>query len=124
MKNYLIEKGIDESIIFPETESATTMQNMTFSDKIISSKKKDANILFATTNYHVFRSGILSVSAGMKADGIGAKTKWYFWPNAQIREFIGLIVKEWKTNLLFVVSAVILSVVTANLGTILNLLFK
>ena len=124
MKNYLIEKGIDESIIFPETESATTMQNMKFSDKIISSKKKDANILFATTNYHVFRSGILSVSAGMKADGIGAKTKWYFWPNAQIREFIGLIVKEWKTNLLFVVSAVILSVVTANLGTILNLLFK
>ena len=41
-------------------------------------KEKNANILFSTTNYHVFRSGMFSAKAGMKADGIGAKTKWYF----------------------------------------------
>ena len=31
MKNYLVENGIDESIIYPETESSTTLENMMFS---------------------------------------------------------------------------------------------
>ncbi len=25
------------------------------------------------------------------AVGVGAKTKWYFWPNAAVREFVGLL---------------------------------
>ena len=29
--------------------------------------------------------------AGLKATGIGAKTKWYFWANAVLREFISLL---------------------------------
>ena len=27
----------------------------------------------------------------MRAQGMGAKTKWYFWPNAAVREFVGLL---------------------------------
>ena len=27
----------------------------------------------------------------MRAQGMGAKTKWYFWPNAAVREFAGLL---------------------------------
>ena len=67
---------------------------MKFSKKIADAHKENAAILFSTTNYHVFRSGMFSAKAGMKAGGIGAKTKWYFWPNASVREFIGLLTEH------------------------------
>jgi uncharacterized SAM-binding protein YcdF (DUF218 family) len=124
MKNYLVEQGIDESIIYPETQSATTLQNMKFSKKIADAHKENAAILFSTTNYHVFRSGMFSAKAGMKAGGIGAKTKWYFWPNAQMREFIGLLVSEWKINVAFIVLTVLLSTLFANIAAIITMIVK
>ncbi len=30
----------------------------------------------------------------MRAVGMGAKSKWYFWPNALVREFIGLLTEH------------------------------
>lgn len=124
MKNYLLEHGIDESIIFPETQSATTLQNMVFSKKIADELVENANITFSTTNYHIFRSGMFSAKAGMKAHGIGAKTRWYFWPNAQMREFIGLLASEWKINIVFIVLTVLLSTLLANTATIINWIVK
>ena len=82
--------------------------------------KENANILFSTTNYHIFRSGILSAKAGLRADGIGAKTKWYFWPNAQMREFIGLLASEWLLNLIFIILTVGFATVIANISTIIS----
>ena len=28
---------------------------------------------------------------GWNIDGMGSHTKWYFWPNAFLREFVGLL---------------------------------
>ena len=56
---------------------------------------------FSTTNYHVFRSGVIAATQGLELDGMGSPTKWYFWPNALIREFIGLLVDDMKEVLLF-----------------------
>ncbi len=47
---------------------------------------------YITTNYHVLRSGILARKAGISAEGLGSPTKWYYWPNAFIREFIAIAV--------------------------------
>ncbi len=122
MKNYLLSQGVPGNIIYSETESATTLENMLFSKQIADKIKPNANILFSTTNYHVFRSGILSAKAGLRADGIGAKTKWYFWPNAQMREFIGLLACEWRVNIVFILLTVIVSALMANTSTIVNFL--
>ena len=97
---------------------------MKFSKRIADEHKKNANILFSTTNYHVFRSGMFSAKAGMKADGIGAKTKWYFWPNAQMREFIGLLASEWKINVLFIAAMVAVSTLFANISTVISWIAK
>ena len=92
MKNYLLEKGIPESQIILEDRSTDTLENMRFSrEKIMSFGDASAKVLFSTSNYHVFRSGVWSNRVKMKAVGVGAKTKWYFWPNASVREFIGLL---------------------------------
>ena len=56
----------------------------------------------------------------MKAAGIGQKTKWYFWPNAQIREFIGLLVSEYKINLIIVALISVSAALFANIGTVIE----
>ena len=48
-------------------------------------------IAYVTTNYHVFRSGIWAQLAELPAEGLGSKTKWWFWPNAFVRECAGLL---------------------------------
>ena len=96
IKNYLIEKGISEKQIIIEDKSANTIQNMRFSKEKIdnNSKKKEVKIGFATTNYHVFRSGVIANDQGIECEGMGSKTKWYFYTNALIREFIANLAHE------------------------------
>ena len=57
-------------------------------------------IIFSTTNYHVFRSGVIANNQGINCEGIGSKTKWYFYTNALIREFIANIVQERKKHII------------------------
>ncbi len=99
MKRYLLEQGIGEERILAEDQSANTYDNMANSRKIIENLKKDAKVIYSTTNYHVFRSGVWASLAGLKAEGIGARTKWWFWPNAFIRECVGLLANRWKQEL-------------------------
>jgi len=94
MGNYLLEKGIPASRILPETDSVNTLENMRFSEEIAKTAVPGAKVLFSTSDYHVFRSGILAGKAGLAADGIGSHTKWYFWPNALLREFVGMVVDD------------------------------
>lgn len=120
VRRYLLGCGIPEEDILAETASANTLQNMRFSKALIDERTKDARVIFSTTNYHVFRSGVLAASVGLHADGIASKTKWYFWPNAQLREFVGLVVGKWKLHLLLVVLLTLFSLALSNLGLIIN----
>ena len=100
MARYLSEQGIPEERILREDQSTSTYENMKFSKKVIEAHGGDPaneNIAFATTNYHVFRGYIMARQNGFDAKGISAKTKFYFFPNAFLREFIGLIVdRKWQ----------------------------
>ena len=73
---------------------------MAFSRRIAEGIKTDGKTVFSTTSYHVFRSGVWANLAGFPAEGIGIKTKWWFWPNAFMRECLGLIKNRWKQELL------------------------
>lgn len=109
MERYLLEKGIPQNLILAEDKSTTTLENMKFSKKIIDARTENASIAYSTTNYHVFRSGFLAQAAGVKADGIGARTKWYFWPNAMIREVVGVFAKQSVSQWLFTIGLILLS---------------
>ena len=100
MSRYLMEQGVPKEMICPETESKNTFQNMAFSRRIAEGIKTDGKTVFSTTSYHVFRSGVWANLAGFPAEGIGIKTKWWFWPNAFMRECLGLIKNRWKQELL------------------------
>lgn len=96
MKQYLLEQGIDEGQIVEEDQSVNTWQNMVFSKEKIQKIKPDAKVAYATTNYHVFRSGLYARRAGLRAVGMGQPTKWWFWANATVRECVGLMKDNMK----------------------------
>ncbi len=105
IRNYLLKNGIKDKNIILENKSKNTLENIRNSYKLI--KNKNANIAFSTTNYHVFRAGLLASEEGIKAEGVGSKTKSYFWINAFIREFIGTLYAERKKHII-VFSTIIL----------------
>ena len=72
------------------------------------SGRKAPKIAFSTTNYHVFRAGFLAARQHIKAEGIGSKTKSYFFINAFIREFIATVYYKLKTH--FLVFAVLMMI--------------
>lgn len=101
MKNYLLEQGIKEKNIVIENKSKNTYENIKYSNKLINNK--NANICFSTTNYHVLRAGLIATEQNLKLEGIGSKTKTYFWINAFIREFIGTLYREKKKHITVVI---------------------
>ena len=117
IKRYLIEQGIPEKDILPETRSTTTEENFKYSfEEIRKFHGSDFfNVIFCTTNYHVFRSGMLAYKLGYRVEGIGSKTKSYYWLNAFIREYVATIVKEKKTHILMSVVLLLINLI----GTIL-----
>ncbi|MBQ8966902.1 YdcF family protein [Ruminococcus sp.] len=96
--NYLREQGIPGERILTENKSVNTYENITLSQKLIE-EKGGGKAAFSTTNYHVFRAGCIADRAGFPMEGIGAKTKAYFWINAFIREFIAALSSEKRTHL-------------------------
>ncbi len=101
VRRYLQLQEVNDRLIMAETRSVNTCENMCFSGKLIREKNPEGKVVYATSSYHVFRSGILAKQAGLQAEGIGSRTRWWFWPNAFIRETAGLLYKRWKQELLF-----------------------
>lgn len=99
MKNYLIENGIRQERIIIENKATNTLQNMRFSKEKINEINENGKIIFSTTNYHVFRSGVIANNEGIDCEGIGSNTKWYFYTNALIREFIANLLLQRKQHI-------------------------
>ena len=115
IKRYLIETGISEDQILAETASVSTEENFKFAKKLIEEHygSEDYKAAFSTTNYHVFRSGMLAEQQGLKGvEGIGSKTKRYFWINAFVREFIATIYEEKKTHIKVVAILLLINIIS------------
>lgn len=97
---YLLTHGAENYEVFAEKKSLNTYENMLFSKRIIEKENSEAKVAFATTNYHVFRSGILAKKVGLNAEGIASSTKLYYWPAALIREYVAFLKMFVKENLI------------------------
>ncbi len=91
MSLYLQEKGVPEKWIFEENKSRNTLQNMAYSKRLLESIMPGAKAAFSTTGYHVFRAMLLATRSDFDAEGMGSRTKWYYYPNAYLREILGLV---------------------------------
>ena len=107
MKQYLMDHGVPASRIIEEDQSTSTFENMKFSREKILAVNPGGKVSFSTTNYHVFRSGLFARRVKMRAVGMGAETKWYFWPNAAVREFVGLVTEHRLKQGIILVSLIV-----------------
>lgn len=110
---YLMTHGAEDYEVIPEKKSRNTYENFVCSKKIIDELTPNAKVAFATTNYHILRSGILARKAGLDAEGIAGDTKWYFWPNGFVREFFGILALEKKEHIRV---AIVLAIVCVVIG--------
>lgn len=101
MARYAREKGVSAEKIIVEGKSKSTEENLMFSRELMD--KGNPKIVIVTTSYHVFRALILAKRQGMKCEGFGSKTKWYFTLNALIREFMGYLCLTWKRHVFMAV---------------------
>ena len=111
MARYMLRQGVPPEQILPECASKTTLENLRFSRKLIE-ERGGGKVAFSTSSYHVYRGGILAAESGWNIDGMGSPTKWYFWPNAFLREFVGLLVSNRVQQIM---AAAIITLLSAGL---------
>ncbi|BCA85405.1 membrane protein [Enterococcus saigonensis] len=101
MAEYAKAKGVAAADLLIEDQSTTTLENMRFSKRIMDQlQPMPYKVIFTSNNYHIFRAGIYARKAGLRADGIGAKTALYYLPNAFLREYIAIVALHKKRHLL------------------------
>lgn len=124
MKQYAVEKGIPEADILVEANSVNTLENMRFSKEIMEADfgSNTYQAIFTTNNFHLFRAGLFARQAGLKADGIGAKTAFYFLPNAFLREFAAIVLMRKRRHMIVCAAIVIVYILLALLQLIIGLL--
>lgn len=96
MTAYLHARGIPREAVVEEDRSTSTWENLRFSADLLAARGLDGRLLVVTSNYHVLRAAVLSRRLGLRANVRGARTAWYFLPNAFVREFIALLA-QYKT---------------------------
>lgn len=97
MARYAEEKGVSREHMIVEDQAVNTYENLLFSKQWLEADaeahpdKKTTKNIVVTNNFHVFRALLWARKVALPSDGAGAKTKFYFWMNALIREFIGVL---------------------------------
>lgn len=99
MRRYLEERGIEPERIISEDKSENTVQNLTFSQKLIEEHRqqngKEAgseSVGVITNNFHVFRGVSIAKKLGYEnAEGIAAASYLPMQPNNMLREFFGVM---------------------------------
>lgn len=70
IRRYLLNNGIAEERILLEDKSKTTYENFEFASKIIAEdcgkSAENTKIAFLTSDYHIFRSGLIAKQMGIK----------------------------------------------------------
>lgn len=101
MRDYALDQGIPAEDILVETESTTTLENMQFSKELLGARHGDSDFkaIFTTNNYHLFRAALFAKESGLDSQGIGADTKFYFVPNAFLREFVAILVMNKRRHI-------------------------
>ncbi|MGT2799110.1 YdcF family protein [Streptococcus marmotae] len=94
---YLLDRGLPADQLLYENHSTTTLENLTFSKKLVDEKQGPSpHFLVVTNSFHSLRAGIYMRKLKLKGRSVGSKTALYYLPSAWIRETVGLFVMYWK----------------------------
>ncbi|MGC5324252.1 YdcF family protein [Brevibacillus sp. SYSU BS000544] len=91
MQRYLVEHGVPESAILKENESRDTVQNLTFSQRIMT-KHQMNTALVVSHGFHLARSVEIARTVGIDAFPIAVETHVLFIPYFYAREVLAYTV--------------------------------
>lgn len=84
----LIKQGIDSSRIILENKSTDTVENISFSNKLI--PKYFKNGIIVTNDFHIFRAKMIARDNGLFLDGLSAPTPSVVLIKSYFREYLAL----------------------------------
>ena len=93
IKNFLVEKGIEEDRVLLEDRSTSTEENLIFSGAIIEScgGSMASEVVIVTSDFHMFRALRLAENIGYdRVQGKTAKTLWTLVPQNHMREILAI----------------------------------
>lgn len=89
MKEYLVNRGIEESRILMEDTSTNTYENLVNSSSLLD--KANDRVVLVTNNFHIFRAcGIARHQGYAHLEGLAADSYPAMLPNNLLREFVGV----------------------------------
>ena len=91
-----------------EDKSKNTLENFKFSRKKLEELNIHNNIAFVSSNFHILRAKIYASRFKIKAKGEGAKTLWYYFPEAFINEYLAILVLYKNVLIIYLILAIIL----------------
>ncbi len=95
MKTYLLNQGIQQNRIIIEDQSSNTIENITFSYQLISTKNKNSTVAIVSSEYHIFRAKLIAKNLGHDVYALAAPTtNWLLKINYFLRE-VPALVKTW-----------------------------
>lgn len=91
MKNYLTEKGIDESRIIMEDKSTSTYENIKFSLDILDDMGMSHDMTLVTDGFHQYRASLIAKAQGVdNVTAYSAYTEPRYLFTYWVREWLGL----------------------------------
>lgn len=93
MRDYLISKGIEESLIISEDKSTNTYENFLFTKKILEDEtgEEDFTVTVISNNFHMYRAKYLGKQVGFECLGYPAPSHAASSFIFYTREFFGVI---------------------------------
>ena len=93
MKRELTTMGIDPARIWEEDRSTSTKENLEFTLALIEANTglRPKTMGIVSSEYHLYRAGLLAADQGVQAVGIPGKTSWFtLWANYHMREIVAV----------------------------------
>ncbi|MDR2886294.1 MAG: YdcF family protein [Rikenellaceae bacterium] len=104
MYRYLVARGVEPSRIIREPEARNTKENFEYSKTLMDSiqaslccaagGQRRYTVACITSDYHVYRSGLVARRAGVDAGFAASGVKWYLRPSGWAREVLSVL-KYW-----------------------------
>ena len=86
MRQWLLGKGVPDNMVFSESTSTNTMQNLKNARRFL--PEGENRITVITSDYHLPRAIQLARDAGFDPDGIGSPCKPEYWLKNHLREVL------------------------------------
>lgn len=93
MKNFLVDNGVDPSLIIMEDKSTNTYENFLYTKNVLEeeTRKEDFTITIISNNFHMYRAKFLAKEVGFNTYGYPAPSHKASALVFYVREFFGIV---------------------------------